>query len=57
VFVKSSRGKMFAVRLDMETPGTMLMRDMESGEVYGLQTEGFQQVRGARQSEIPHLAG
>ncbi len=48
---------MFAVRLDMETPGTMLMRDMESGEVYGLQTEGFQQVRGARQSEIPHLAG
>ncbi|EFJ51013.1 hypothetical protein VOLCADRAFT_103652 [Volvox carteri f. nagariensis] len=44
VYVKSTKGKMFAVRLDMETPGTMLIRDMESGEVYGLQTEGFQQI-------------
>ncbi|GIL47489.1 hypothetical protein Vafri_4308 [Volvox africanus] len=44
VYVKSAKGKMFAVRLDMETPGTMLIRDMESGEVYGLQTEGFQQI-------------
>lgn len=46
VYVKSSKGKSYAVRLDMEMAGIMLLRDADSGEVYGLQTEGFQQVRG-----------
>ncbi|GLC45062.1 hypothetical protein PLESTB_001464500 [Pleodorina starrii] len=44
VYVKNAKGKLFAVRLDMESPGTMLIRDTDSGEVYGLQTEGFQQI-------------
>ncbi|PNW75071.1 hypothetical protein CHLRE_12g497850v5 [Chlamydomonas reinhardtii] len=44
VFVKSSKGTFFAVRLDMEVPGAMLFRDSSNGQIFALQTTTLQQI-------------
>lgn len=43
VWVKSSKGEWYAVRLDMEVPGTLLFRS-PAGKVYALQTDALQQI-------------
>ncbi|KAG1660999.1 hypothetical protein FOA52_007164 [Chlamydomonas sp. UWO 241] len=40
----SSKGKWFSVRLDMEVPGAMLLREPDLGFVYAVQTEALQQI-------------
>mmetsp|Transcript_6402 Transcript_6402/g.10957 ORF Transcript_6402/g.10957 Transcript_6402/m.10957 type:complete len:229 (-) Transcript_6402:385-1071(-) len=41
--LRSSRGEWFQVRLDMEVPGSMLLRDPKGG-VFAIQTEALQQI-------------
>ena len=43
VWLKSSRGDFYAVRLDMQVPGGLLFRS-PNGEVFALQTEALQQI-------------
>lgn len=43
VQLKSSRGEWWSVRLDMEVPGAILLRD-PNGSIYAVQTETVQQV-------------
>lgn len=64
--LRSARGEWYQCRLDMEVPGSMLLRDSK-GNVYALQTEVLQQVSSAGRLQdagwtqpIPartHLAG
>ncbi|KXZ43329.1 hypothetical protein GPECTOR_94g651 [Gonium pectorale] len=44
VYVRAANGTYFAVRLDMEVPGGLLLRNTSSGEVFALQTQALQQV-------------
>ncbi|KAF5837205.1 hypothetical protein DUNSADRAFT_4660 [Dunaliella salina] len=41
--LRSSKGEWFQCRLDMEVPGSMLLRDPK-GNVYAIQTEALQQI-------------
>uniref|UniRef100_A0A7R9V095 Uncharacterized protein n=1 Tax=Chlamydomonas euryale TaxID=1486919 RepID=A0A7R9V095_9CHLO len=43
VELRSSRGDWWSVRLDMEVPGAMLLRD-PSGKVFAVQTDTVQQI-------------
>lgn len=44
--LRSRKGEWFAVRLDMEVPGALLLRDGK-GNIYAIETEGLPQVGGA----------
>lgn len=44
VQLRSRKGEWFTVRLDMEVPGALLLRDSK-GNVYAIETEGLPQVR------------
>lgn len=41
---RRSNGSWVSVRLDMEVPGAILLRDTKSGEVFALETDGLPQV-------------
>jgi hypothetical protein len=41
---RKSNGGWVSVRLDMEVPGAILLRDTKSGAVYALETDGLPQV-------------
>lgn len=43
ISVKAANGMWYAVRLDMEVPGVLLLRDTD-GFIYAVQTDGLQQV-------------
>ncbi|KIY99896.1 hypothetical protein MNEG_8063 [Monoraphidium neglectum] len=43
VQLRSRKGEWFAVRLDMEVPGALLLRDGK-GNIYAIETEGLPQV-------------
>lgn len=45
VVLKSSKGLSYSVRLDMEEPGTMLLRETKGGDIFALSVDGLVQVR------------
>ncbi|MEW5312736.1 MAG: hypothetical protein WDW38_004347 [Sanguina aurantia] len=44
VVLKSSKGLSYSVRLDMEEPGTMLLRETKGGDIFALSVDGLVQV-------------
>lgn len=48
VVLKSSKGLSYTVRLDMEAPGTMLLRETKGGNIFALSVDGVVQV-----SDVP----
>jgi hypothetical protein len=44
VQLRRKSGEWMSVRLDMEVPGAILLRDTKSGAVFALETDGLPQV-------------
>lgn len=55
VQLRSSKGEWYQCRLDMEVPGSMLLRDPK-GKVFAIQTEALQQVGAGALLLVQHAA-
>jgi hypothetical protein len=60
VQLRRKSGNWMSVRLDMEVPGAILLRDMKTEAIYALETDGLPQViltylHGLGTTHSPHL--